>query len=177
MNSFQEHCKKRDEAFEKRFHHIDVNESCFDKDGEPDNAVIIDSDGMTRYGLESIKSFLHAERIAVLEWAQENHSDGYHTFNELYEHRFSLFSVVCKAYNGWKSKLHSDGTMYDGWFVAGVETPKGQATYHMPMAWWGKFPVHELEKAPQYDGHTPNDVIERIHSLLDGAMKENEKDL
>ena len=61
-----------------------------------------------------------------------NTSDGYHTFNELYHHRAVLFSVIVKIFadRAWKSKLHADGTMYDGMFIVGIETPDGQATYH-----------------------------------------------
>jgi len=92
-------------------------------------------------------------------------SDGYHTFNELYGHRHALFSVICKAFNGWKSRFHDDGTMFDGWFIAGVDTPKGQATYHLPLTWWERFHCKELERAPKWDGHTPSDVIERIAEL------------
>ena len=92
-------------------------------------------------------------------------SDGYHTFNELYEHRHALFSVVCAAHDGWKSKLHGDGTMFRGWFIAGVATPKGQATYHLPLSWWDRYRCKELEHAPEWDGHTAQQVPERIASL------------
>ena len=59
-------------------------------------------------------------------------SDGYHTFNELYRHRAILFSVICneRPEVSWKSKRHHDGTMYDGMFIVGIDTPEGQATYH-----------------------------------------------
>lgn len=89
-------------------------------------------------------------------------SDGYHTFNELYEHRHALFAAVCKMSDSWKSKLHNDGTMFDGWFIAGINTPDGQATYHLPMRLYADFPAKEIDKAPVWDGHTSNDVIARI---------------
>ena len=92
-------------------------------------------------------------------------SDGYHTFNELYEHRHALFSVVCAAFGGWKSMLHENGTMFDGWFIAGVMTPKGMATYHLPLEWWPKFKAHIVRRAPHWDGHTAQQVPERIASL------------
>jgi hypothetical protein len=94
-----------------------------------------------------------------------NISDGYHTFDELYEHRHALFLVVCAYNQGWKSKLHSDGTMFEGWFIAGVGTPLGQATYHLPLSWWDRFTITEIEKAPAWDGHTAAQVPERIASL------------
>lgn len=96
-------------------------------------------------------------------------SDGYHTFNELYNHRAVLFSVICKMFSdiSWKSKKHSDGTMYDDMFIVGIETPSGQATYHYDIdPYWDMFEVKELEKAPEYDGHTPDDALKRIMSLI-----------
>jgi len=39
-------------------------------------------------------------------------SDGYHTFDELYEHRHWLFLSLMKMWpeRAWASKLHADGT-------------------------------------------------------------------
>lgn len=95
-------------------------------------------------------------------------SDGYHTFNELYHHRAVLFSVIVKAFKdkAWKSRKHHDGTMYDGMFIVGVETPYGQATYHYDMEpYWEMFCCKEIERAPEWDGHTPAQAIERIGKL------------
>jgi len=96
-------------------------------------------------------------------------SDGYHTFNELYYHRMVLFSVICHAYKNkdWKSKQHDDGTMFDNHFIVGVETPEGQYTYHYSMEHWDAFNVKELEKAPEWDGHKPEDIV-RLKSLQGG---------
>ena len=95
-------------------------------------------------------------------------SDGYHTFNELYHHRAVLFSVILKAFPGmaWKAKHHHDGTMYDGMFIVGIETPDGQATYHYDIEpYWDMFECKELEYAPEWDGHTPAQAIDRIGQL------------
>lgn len=95
-------------------------------------------------------------------------SDGYHTFNELYHHRAVLFSVIVKAFSdkAWKSKKHNDGTMYDGMFIVGIDTPEGQATYHYDIdPYWDMFECRELERAPEWDGHTPAQAIERIGKL------------
>ncbi|HEY6339318.1 MAG TPA: hypothetical protein VIW68_12565 [Candidatus Sulfotelmatobacter sp.] len=100
----------------------------------------------------------------------ENASDGYHTFKELYEHRHALFAAVVAAYGGWKSLLHHDGTMFDGWFIAGVRTPQGDATYHMPLSWYAAFPGEELKRAPEWDGHTPYDAAYRIARLAMAAQ-------
>lgn len=95
-------------------------------------------------------------------------SDGYHTFNELYHHRAVLFSVIVKAFpeRAWKSRKHHDGTMYDGMFIVGIDTPQGQATYHYDVdPYWKMFECQELECAPEWDGHTPAEAIARIGAL------------
>ena len=112
-------------------------------------------------------------------------SDGYHTFNELYEHRHALFIAFCKAiqkpkYYGdkrnifgderivWRSKKHSDGTMYKGWFVMGINKEKGkQITYHLPLSKWEKTDFADtLSNAPEFDGHSPNDVLKRLNEWI-----------
>lgn len=95
-------------------------------------------------------------------------SDGYHTFNELYHHRAVLFSVIVKAFpeRAWKARQHHDGTMYDGMFIVGIDTPEGQASYHYDIdPYWDMFECRELERAPEWDGHTPAQAIERIGRL------------
>lgn len=97
-------------------------------------------------------------------------SDGYHTFNELYHHRAVLFSVIVATFGerAWKSKLHADGTMYEGMFIVGIETPDGQATYHYNVEpYWNLFRCKEMDRAPEWDGHTPEQAIERIGKLVD----------
>jgi len=105
-------------------------------------------------------------------------SDGYHTFDELYEHRIALWIAVCRVemahledgYGGnvWRSMLHSDGCAWDGWFLLGMNyAPGAQITYHLPMDKW---PLTEfartLERAPAFDGHSGQDVIDRIKKLF-----------
>jgi len=102
-------------------------------------------------------------------------SDGYHTFNELYHHRVVLFSVIVRDHVdlAWKSRLHHDGTMYDGMFIVGIETPDGQATYHYDLnPYWDMFECKELDRAPEWDGHTPDDAIARIATLGRGTCHE-----
>ncbi len=105
-------------------------------------------------------------------------SDGYHTFGELYEHRLELFIALCKIINStdylehqpspvWKSKLHSDGSSFDGWFILGIGTSQGnQITYHLPMSKWEQTDfAPEWEVAPEFDGHTSKDVLERLKNI------------
>ena len=101
-------------------------------------------------------------------------SDGYHTFGELYEHRIALFIALCRTYADthfpievWRSKLHFDGSSFDGWFIMGIRKEKGnQITYHLPMSKWDETDFAEtLECAPEWDGHTSADVLERLKKL------------
>lgn len=95
-------------------------------------------------------------------------SDGYHTFDELYDHRAKLFSVIVhdRRERCWKSMRHHDGTMYDGMFIVGIDTPDGQASYHYDVdPYWSLFDCRILDCAPEWDGHTPAQAIERIARL------------
>lgn len=109
-------------------------------------------------------------------------SDGYHTFGELYDHRISLFIAVCKMHFAkflsaetpanekrfvWRSKAHSDGSVWDGWFILGIGIlPGEQITYHLPTSRWEECDCSiSLDKAPEWDGHTSADVLERLKTL------------
>lgn len=95
-------------------------------------------------------------------------SDKWHTFGDLYYHRMILTCVILKNYPSlsWKSKQHHDGTMLDDSFIVGINTPRGQYSYHYHLDHWGLFNnVRELDKAPMYDGHKPEDIT-RLISLL-----------
>lgn len=102
--------------------------------------------------------------IKQLDGDTGNISDGYHTFDELYYHRCVLFSLICNQNDvvAWKSKQHFTGDMYDGMFIVGIETPYGQVTYHYDLKYWDMFNVTELETAPEWDGSSPSDCIERM---------------
>ena len=94
-------------------------------------------------------------------------SDGYHTFDELYRHRYALLAVLCKQLylqdNCYKSKKHEDGTMYEGWFIVVVNlTCVGQISYHVPQKYWDNFNIREEERSKDFDGHTSQNVIKRL---------------
>jgi hypothetical protein len=100
-------------------------------------------------------------------------SDGYHTFGELYKHRIILYIVLAKqlkdkGYYVWRAKTHSDGSSYDGWFILGIGTDAGdQITYHLSNDYWDMTNfADDRDKAPTYDGHTPDDVLDRIMKYL-----------
>lgn len=108
-------------------------------------------------------------------------SDGYHTFGELYEHRIELFIAICRIVAEvtlvlpraqevppvWKSLKQSNGEEFEGWFLLGMGTEKGtQITYHLPFSKWQecKF-AKTVDCAPDWDGHTSADVLERLKKL------------
>jgi len=133
---------------------------CFKLNGRPEEGKILTIGEIEEIGYEFKLLYMKEEIIT------ENTSDGYHTFKELYHHRMILFSVLCNSNKekAWKSKLHADGTMFPDYFIIGIDTPKGQYSYHYKMENWDYFNVNEVNKAPEWDGHQPND-IERLLSL------------
>jgi hypothetical protein len=100
-------------------------------------------------------------------------SDGFHTFEQLYEHRIELWIALCKQvkkenyFPVWKTYTHSDGTTWPGWFLLGMYDVKGlQMTYHLPEKYWKRLKsIPTLRKAPEFDGHTSDNVIKRLQKL------------
>ena len=129
--------------------------------------------------VELLKPTPDTDKITIDMEYNGNVSDGYHTFNELYEHRITLLIALCKQLDAhcndyespvWMSKLHFDGSKFDGWFIMGINEKKGeQITYHLPMSKWEECKkirtIRELKKAPEFDGHSPADVLERLRRL------------
>ena len=94
-------------------------------------------------------------------------SDGYHTFGELYDHRCHLFIALMRSNPGlsWRANNHANGTMFSDWFVAGMDLPTGAITYHLPLWMWKMLDgcgMVTVNLAPEWDGHTPADVIRRL---------------
>lgn len=109
-----------------------------------------------------------AQWLMCFKATDDQIGDGFHTMAELYHHRAVLFSVIVRDHQdmAWKSMMHHDGTMYDGMFIVGIDTPLGQATYHYDIdPYWDMFDCRELDRAPVWDGHTPDEAIERIASI------------
>lgn len=95
-------------------------------------------------------------------------SDGFHTFNELYEHRHILFATLVADNDeiSWKSLKHADGSMFEGWFIAGMDILGSPVTYHIPIRLWDLFKCKKLENAPKWDGHTSEDVVKRFQAAI-----------
>lgn len=88
-------------------------------------------------------------------------SDGYHTFDELYEHRCLLFINLCltaPTQAAWKPD-------YEGWFCLYFETPFGQISYHIPERYLPLVEGTIHRNATTYDGHTSHDVIQRLYKM------------
>lgn len=120
---------------------------------------------------------------------KSNLSDGYHTFEELYEFRkmynAALFNEWGKEnnnkidytkegftdppkYNVHKSWKHHDGELCfgGGWFIVSAMLSTGQISNHYPAEDWDLFRIPEVEKALfSFDGHTGKDVLERLKNL------------
>lgn len=112
-------------------------------------------------------------------------SDGYHTMSELYEHRNMLWITLCRALtfimdetggrdNTWKVYITQKS---DEWFVLGVidtvydKSLKGhtdyQLSYHLPIKYLDECLAFARENPDlKFDGHTSEDVLERLKSLL-----------
>ena len=126
-------------------------------------------------GLETIES-LETELAKPDQNIDGDTSDGYHTFNELYDFRkaynAALFNewAASDKYSVHKSKRHYDGEecFGGGWFIVVAQLPNGQISNHYEMKDWDKFHLPETEKALfEYDNHTSSDVLKRLYSLHD----------
>lgn len=99
------------------------------------------------------------------QWTDAGHKvsdfmDEYHSFNDLYTQRMYLTALAFNSNPSisWKSKQHADRTMFEGYFIVGIDTPQGMYTYHYKLEHWDLFKVKELPQSPEYDGHTSADV-------------------
>ena len=143
----------------------------------------------TLEGYEVYKQALEMEKEQSI--ITEDTSDGYHTFKELYEFRkaynVALFNewgkqevrnpkwvsednqpVNLPKYDVHKSWKHNDGELCfgGGWFIVVAVLPSGQISNHYPAHDWELFNIPSCEKAKYpFDGHTPNDVIDRLIKL------------
>lgn len=129
--------------------------------------------GSTAFGALTTSACITSAEVLYSETDRSAISDGYHTFAELYEYRM-LYNA--HAAEGWaqqgkavKSWRHSDGEecFGGGWFVVVVDLhPHGQVSNHYPAADWDLFHVPEVDRAPEWDGHTPAQAAERLRAAL-----------
>jgi len=104
-------------------------------------------------------------------------SDGYHTFDELYDFRkvynAALFNEWAESgrYDVHKSIRHHDGEecFGGGWFIVMAVLPGGQISNHYGMKDWDLFCVPDFQKCRfEFDGHTSEDVLERLTEVALG---------
>ncbi len=101
-------------------------------------------------------------------------SDGYHTFNELYEFRklynAALFNELGSRdpYMAHKSYKHADGELCfgGGWFIVTAYLNGKQISNHYENKDWNLFKIEERQIADEWDGHTSQDVIERLTKFI-----------
>ena len=122
----------------------------------------------------------HYRVVPVEEGRVGAMSDGYHTYDELYEHRNLLLLLAHRlgdglslAPFGWMSRRHADGSTVDGYFVVGLDLHTGSETleisYHLPDRLWdlaeaaGLLPIAR----GKWDGHTASDVVDRIRKIIE----------
>ena len=114
-------------------------------------------------------------------------TDGYHTFDELYRFRkvynALLFNEWSKQglYGVHKSWKHEDGEWCFGkkheWFIVCAKLPSGIITNHYKAEDWDLFQIPEYEKSVfPYDGHTPQDTVDRMLELINTSENEKKKE-
>ena len=99
-------------------------------------------------------------------------SDGYHTFDQLYDFRreYNAALVNSGVWPSHKSHRHHDGELCfgGGWFIVMMETPFGQISNHYECKYWDEFHCEEKYVADEWDGHTDVDVLERLKKCNSG---------
>ena len=108
----------------------------------------------------------------ALAEAEANPRDEFHTMDELYHYRmlYNAAFVNQRAVPVSKSWRHSDGELcFDGgWFVVYAILPTGQVSNHYKAEHWGLFRIPEVERAPEWDGHDPQEAALRLERYLRG---------
>ena len=82
----------------------------------------------------------------------------YEDLPECYQPKYSV-------HKSWK---HHDNELCfgGGWFIVSAMLPTGLISNHYKAKDWDLFQIPEVEKALyEFDGHTPQDVLERLKAL------------
>lgn len=90
-------------------------------------------------------------------------SDGYHTIQELYDHRCALFMAWMLS-DGRPGEFYWVPEHFEGWDLLVCQLPTGQISYHVPMSYryyYKKEPQRAVE-GHDWDGHTSSNVYNRI---------------
>jgi len=109
-------------------------------------------------------------------------SDGYHTFDELYDMRMQYNAALFNEWaEGGKHNVHKSTCHYDGeecfgggWFIVVAELPTGQISNHYEIKHWDLFNIPSFDKAQiPFDEHTTKDVLLRLDALNNSASCDN----
>lgn len=131
-----------------------------------------DPEGVTK----ALVSLVNQQTDDLKAHAPEDTSDGFHSFAELYMQRM-MYNVA--LFNTWdlegqfdvhKSWNHSDGqpAFGGGWFIVVAELPTGQISNHYEARYWDLFQIEDREIPAEYDGHTPQDALNRLAEFYGG---------
>lgn len=89
-------------------------------------------------------------------------SDGYHTFDELYDHRCLLYVHICQI----NHKICSWRPDFEGWFVLYLNSFAGQISYHVPNKYLPLVePIIPRNDNEFFDGHKSPDVLRRLEQI------------
>lgn len=135
-------------------------------------------------GLEVLDDARTMGKVVVCQGPESMQvDDGYHTLDEVYEHRIQIFITLARQLVRLNATLHSDEVptpvwrskqhhvggdeMFDGWFIIGIGKDQGkQISYHVPLSRWEEMDFAEtLTNAPEWDRHTSQDVLDRLKNL------------
>ena len=117
---------------------------------------------------------INKQILSLKDDAKGNISDGYHTFDELYEFRMAYNAALFnewakqKLYCVHKSKRNHDGEecFGGGWFIVVALLPGGQISNHYELKYWDLFRFLTSERVLYpFDGHSGQDVIARLKAL------------
>lgn len=128
--------------------------------------------------LEDIKQRIKTYVSVKRNYGLGSISDGYHTFDELYEYRLlynaALFNEFHKQnlYKVHKSTKHhgGDDCFGGGWFIVMAWLPTGQISNHYEMKYWDLFNIPEQEKADKWDCHSPEVAKIRLLSFIQNEV-------
>lgn len=101
-------------------------------------------------------------------------SDGYHTFDELYEHRCLLYLtwlVEERRYGGRRQVLFQPDH-FEGWDLVATSIGMRQISYHVPAKYRDILEKHFERRdtlSVLWDGHTSADVVARMEERLRAA--------
>lgn len=86
-------------------------------------------------------------------------SDGFHTFDELYDHRCLLFINLCLT----RPNLCAWKQDYEEWFCLYCELDSGQISYHVPNKYRSLILNKiRMDVAYDFDGHNSKNVADRL---------------